>query len=103
MDEKLKNVVINKDILIQNLELKVKLLQDALTSRNVQIGASEGHNNQLIRLLDTYDRKLALLNEELSISQAQLRYQSHSYKNLDEMITYHKLSLERLFKFQQID
>ena len=36
------------------------------------------------------------MNEQLIIRDAQLKYQTHEYQTLDEMIAYHRNSIDRL-------
>ena len=46
------------DIENQNFATKIKLLEDALTRRNVDVEQAEENNRQLLTLLEKYDNKL---------------------------------------------
>ena len=58
------NCGINMDLTSQNLNTKVKLLEEALTRRNVDIEQAEDNNRQLLSLLEKYDNKLDELQED---------------------------------------
>jgi len=46
------------------LGTKVKLLEDALTRRNIDVEQAEENNRQLLNLLEKYDNKLDELQED---------------------------------------
>ena len=48
----------------QDSNTKVKLLEDALTRRNVDVEQAEDNNRQLLTLLEKYDNKLDELQED---------------------------------------
>jgi hypothetical protein len=60
-------MTIKSEIEIQNLTTKVKLLEDALTRRNVDVEQAEENNRQLLNLLEKYDNKLDELQEDNEI------------------------------------
>ena len=49
---------------MSNLNTKNKLLEDALTRRNVDVEQAEENNRQLLNLLEKYDNKLDELQED---------------------------------------
>ena len=58
MEIEVTNCQINMDMEQQNLNTKIKLLEEALTRRNVDIEQAEDNNRQLLSLLEKYDNKL---------------------------------------------
>ena len=52
------NSVIKNELELSNLSTKNKLLEDALTRRNVDVEQAEENNRQLLNLLEKYDNKL---------------------------------------------
>ena len=58
------NYRIRNDIEAQNANTKIKLLEDALTRRNVDVEQAEENNRQLLTLLEKYDNKLDELQED---------------------------------------
>jgi hypothetical protein len=64
LDQKHENSTIQNDIEAQNLNTKIKLLEEALTRRNVDVEQAEENNRQLLTLLEKYDNKLDELQED---------------------------------------
>lgn len=63
-EQDMANLIITKDLEFQNLDTKIKLLEDALTRRNLEVEQGESNNKQLLNLLEKYDYKLDELQED---------------------------------------
>ena len=64
MEQEHSSFTIKSEIESSNLQTKVKLLEDALTRRNVDVEQAEENNRQLLSLLEKYDNKLDELQED---------------------------------------
>tara|TARA_B110000285_G_C15098338_1_gene603460 strand:- start:515 stop:730 length:216 start_codon:yes stop_codon:yes gene_type:complete len=58
LEQEQDNSVIKNELELSNLSTKNKLLEDALTRRNVDVEQAEENNRQLLNLLEKYDNKL---------------------------------------------
>eukprot|EP00344_Euplotes_crassus_P002644 CAMPEP_0196998666 /NCGR_PEP_ID=MMETSP1380-20130617/4012_1 /TAXON_ID=5936 /ORGANISM="Euplotes crassus, Strain CT5" /LENGTH=118 /DNA_ID=CAMNT_0042415329 /DNA_START=238 /DNA_END=594 /DNA_ORIENTATION=- len=75
LQDEIRRFKIRESLNTQNLETKIKLLQETLTNRNKEFSEYEGvqrNNEHLLSLLEKYDDKVTELQTELDLRNLKL-------------------------------
>lgn len=72
-----------------DLKMKIKLLQDALTTRNRDMELAEENNQQLLSLLEKYDQKLDQMQEAIEMKEIE-RMQLEEQIDFDPNVVSHE-------------
>ncbi|CAI2360734.1 unnamed protein product [Moneuplotes crassus] len=96
LQDEIRRFKIRESLNTQNLETKIKLLQETLTNRNKEFSEYEGvqrNNEHLLSLLEKYDDKVTELQTELDLRNLKLeqlegKEKKHTLKSMEERVQF---------------